>query len=222
MAGCAHKSIGTRHGREVTAPAFPTAAYGRGLVWGGEGGRSISYEPRRGKEEGKDKHACIHAWTRHPQVTRDILKVGDIWATDLSPLELQNAETKRVAETGGSRRIEFAESSKTLVGLRGAQQGPMKLVERKSYNTSMSVSTMNNLLVTQRLRRGDGPIVYPKSRRAERLFGAQGRTKRLSSNIKLEKLDATYVPRDDTCVKAFVRHMALAATQLSDAAIAEE
>ena len=48
------------------------------------------------------------------QVTRDILKVGDVWSTDLSPLELQNAETKRVAESGGSRRLEFTAAGQTI------------------------------------------------------------------------------------------------------------
>ena len=90
----------------------------------------------------------------------------------------------------------------------------MLLVDRKLYSTTMALSIMNNLLVTQRLRRGDGPISYPKSRRAERLFGEEGRTKRRSSHIKLEKLaDAEeYDPRQDTVIKALVRLMAAAAT----------
>ena len=33
------------------------------------------------------------------KVTRDICKVGDVWAFDTSSLELQNAETKRVASS---------------------------------------------------------------------------------------------------------------------------
>ena len=37
-------------------------------------------------------HAATH------KVTRDILTVGDVWAMDLSPLELQNANTKLVFE----------------------------------------------------------------------------------------------------------------------------
>ena len=119
--------------------------------------------------------------------TRDILKVGDPWAADLEPLELQNAETKRVASAGGSRRLEFTKAGKTLVGLRGCKQGPMPLTDRKEYSTTCALSTMNNLLVTQKLRRGDGPIVYPKSRRAERLFGEAGRTKRASTHIRLVK-----------------------------------
>ena len=122
----------------------------------------------------------------------------------MEPLELQNAETKRVAESGGSRRIEFTEAGKTLVGMKKGKEGPMLLTNRNEYSTTMAVSTMNNLLVTQKLRRGDGPIVYPKSRRAERLFGEEGRTKRRSTHIKLEKLSDDYDPRSDSVIKVLV------------------
>ena len=43
------------------------------------------------------------------------------------------------------------------------------------------------------------------------MFGAEGRTRRRSTHIKLEKLESAYVPSEDTCVKAFVRLMAQAA-----------
>ena len=59
-------------------------------------------------------HAATH------KVTRDILLVGDVWATDLSPLELQNAETKRVAESSGSRRLELSKSGSQLSSLKCA------------------------------------------------------------------------------------------------------
>ena len=119
---------------------------------------------------------CKHLYLLYAQCSRDILKLGDIWATDLSPLELQNAETKRVAESGGSKRLEFTAAGKTVVGMRGGKAGPMLLTQRKEYSTTLALSTLNNLLVTQKLRRGDGPIQYPQSRRAERLFGEEGRT----------------------------------------------
>ena len=81
------------------------------------------------------------------QCTRDILRVGDVWATDLSPLELQNADTKRTAELGASRHIEFskADGEKTLIGLRGGKEGPMQLKERKQYSTTMALSVMRKL-----------------------------------------------------------------------------
>ena len=55
------------------------------------------------------------------------------------------------------------------------------------------------------LRRGDGLYQVPDSRRTERLFGEHGRTKLLSAGIKL---GADYNPREDSCVKAFVRMLA--------------
>eukprot|EP00965_Chrysotila_dentata_P129367 4276276-Pleurochrysis_carterae.AAC.3 len=45
------------------------------------------------------RHGAVH------KVSRDIMEVGNVWAVDLSPLELQNAETKRVATFSGSKRL---------------------------------------------------------------------------------------------------------------------
>ena len=47
------------------------------------------------------------------KTTRDILKVGDIWRYCVSALELQNAETKRVAKTGGSCRQQMSSTGQT-------------------------------------------------------------------------------------------------------------
>ena len=45
--------------------------------------------------------------------------------------------------------------------------------------------------------------------RNERLFGLSGRSSYRSNGIKLEKLgDVDYEPRDDSCIKAFVRLLA--------------
>ena len=44
------------------------------------------------------------------KLTRDMLKVGDIWRFCLSSLELQNAETKRVAKSGGSCRKQMSQA----------------------------------------------------------------------------------------------------------------
>ena len=158
------------------------------------------------------QHAPIFVLVSCVQCSRDILKVGDVWATDLSPLELQNAESKRKAESGGSKRIEFTAAGQTLVGMRAGKSGPMPLTQRKEYSTTLALSVLNNLLITQRLRRGDGPIQYPSSRRADRLFGEEGRTKRKSTHIKLEKLGQDYDPAEYTCIKAFIRMMAAAAS----------
>ena len=73
--------------------------------------------------------------------TRDILLVGDIWAVDLSPLELQNAETKRVAEDGGSKHITFTTIAvpKRAPALKMVE-GPTQLVQSKGYRGSMATS----------------------------------------------------------------------------------
>ena len=49
-----------------------------------------------------------------------------------------------------------------------------------------------------------------ESRRKERVFGAtgSGRTKGLSTGIKIEKLGAEYDPREDTVLRALVRMLA--------------
>ena len=69
---------------------------------------------------------------------------------------------------------------------------------------------MKHMLVTQQLRRGDGPFSFTDSRRTERLFGSIGRTTIYkSARIKHEAL-ADYDPSKDTCIKAFVRLLAAA------------
>ena len=74
----------------------------------------------------------------------------------------------------------------------------------------MSLSTLNSLLTTQYLRRGDGIIAMPASRRAERVFGANGsgRSRCSSAGVKLESVGADYNPKLDTCIQAFVRLLA--------------
>ena len=42
------------------------------------------------------------------KTTKDILEVKDVHKYNLSSLELQNAETKRTANTGGSRRMKIS------------------------------------------------------------------------------------------------------------------
>ena len=64
----------------------------------------------------------------------------------MEPLELQNAETKRVAETGGSKRLELTKAGPSLQGLRAGKAGPMQIVQRKDYSTTLALSVLNNLL----------------------------------------------------------------------------
>ena len=104
--------------------------------------------------------------------------------------------------------------------MRGGKQGPAKLTVTKGYNTTQTLSVLNKLLAANMLRRGDGLYSTPASRRKERLFGVTGagRTSARRMGVKLERLGADYEPRLDTCLKAYVRLLAVRA----EAAAAEE
>ena len=144
------------------------------------------------------------------KVTRDILRVANSWMFGISSLELQNADTKRCAKQSGSRRLQTSTSGLTRVGLAPGYEGPSKLVTTRGYGSTMSLSTLNFMLVRGYLRVGDGLVATPMSRRKERLFGV-GRTSLPSAGVKLELLGADYDPKSDTCVKAFVRCIAASA-----------
>ena len=79
--------------------------------------------------------------------TRDILTLGNPWAVDLSPLELQNAETKRTATAGGSKHLELGATTMVRAPQMKLAEGPAMLVERKGYGTTMSISTLQNMSV---------------------------------------------------------------------------
>ena len=85
------------------------------------------------------------------------------------------------------------------------------VIEAKAYSTTMSLSTLRNLLAQRALRTGYGledlRVRGIESRRRERIFGADGpgRSSRLAAGIKLEKIGDDYDPRADTCLRAFVR-----------------
>ena len=98
-------------------------------------------------------------------MTRDILWDWDIWAVDLSALELNNAEAKRVAENSGSRRLQMTYSGQARQPLRSGAQGPSRLVQTKGYTTTMAISVMRHLLMQNVLLRGDGLHQVPDSRR---------------------------------------------------------
>lgn len=156
------------------------------------------------------------------KVSRDILRVADVHAVNISPLELLNGETTRTADAGGSRRLTIKDAGETRRPMRGTHEGPEQLVRTKGYSTTMAISTLKKLMVGRYLRRGDGIIATPESRRKERLFGetGTGRGTRLLANVKLERLRGPdYSPRLDTCLKAFVRLISDAA---SEEAVADE
>ena len=134
------------------------------------------------------------------KVTRDILTVANPWMFGTSSLELQNADTKRTARLSGSKRLELSDSGQTRVGLNPGFEGPLRITSTKGHGTTLALSTLKFLAVRGYLRRGDGLVATPMSRRKERLFGENG-TGRLSSaatGLKFEVLASDYVPREDT------------------------
>eukprot|EP00965_Chrysotila_dentata_P221730 6192545-Pleurochrysis_carterae.AAC.3 len=135
------------------------------------------------------------------KVSRDILEVGDVWAVDLSPLDVQNAETKRVAaSSGGSKRVVLFTEGFQRQPMRGVREGPARTVKTKGYSTMMALSTLKNLLATQQLRRGKGLATVQDSRRNERLCGVTGagRTKLCSTGAQMLKLSQKFSLCEDT------------------------
>ena len=149
------------------------------------------------------------------KVSQNILKVADVHAFGTSSLELQNAETKRVADSSASRRQELTTSGMTLVPMRGTREGLAQLIKTKGYCTTMALSLLNHLLAQRYLRAGDGLLAVPDSRRKERLLNGIGRLTLQSTGVKLERARPTegmyrvdvsdIFPTDDSCIAAFVR-----------------
>ena len=140
------------------------------------------------------------------KVTRDILSVGDVWAHDLSALELQNAESKRVFEAGATKHLEFSSSG---LAHKKIGYGEYTLVTTSGYNATAATSTLSKLLATSSLRAGGGMFSTPASRQHERLFGEGGKGR--LKVIKHEWADGEergYDPAEDSCLAAFVRMLA--------------
>jgi hypothetical protein len=163
--------------------------------------------------------ACRHnSFMPHGAIfktTTDTLSVGDVWAFDLSPLEMHNAEAKRTGVASGSRRTTMSTSSQAQEkpSRNSGKEGPAQLVQTKGCPTMQSLSILSNLLVSKVLRQGDGTV---DSRRKERLFGAtgSGRTSLPRAGAKLERLGEDYDPLQDSCMAAFVCLMAEEAQEL--------
>ena len=129
-------------------------------------------------------------------------------------LELLNAESKRTATSGGAKRLTLSSEGQQRRPMRGTNEGPVQLITTKGYSTTLAISTLSKLLGNQYLRRGDGIVATPASRRKEGLF-VGGRLSLGSTGIKLENLGASYDPkRLETCIKAFVRLLAWLASAL--------
>ena len=105
---------------------------------------------------------------------RDILNEGNTWALSLSPLELQNADTKRVAHDMGSRRLTLASTCSGTYLVRTDPDNPRIVPTKGLYSSTMAISTYTKLVAIQHLRRGDGIKALRDSRRNARAFGENG------------------------------------------------
>ena len=123
----------------------------------------------------------------------------------LSSLELNNAETKRVATSNGARRLELSSAGTKRCPLGPGQSGPAMLIPTVGYSTTMVISTMKTMAAANYLRRGGGDIETPDSRVKARLTDGTGRMTLGSSGSKLALLRADYDPRNDSCVAALAR-----------------
>ena len=109
-----------------------------------------------------------------------------MWAVDTSDLELQNAVTKRKAESGGSKCLELRAEGQMRAPLHSEEDrqkrmalektaGPGKMISTSGYSTTLALSTMRSLLALGKLRRGDGilsiPRLHGKQRGSLRMVG---------------------------------------------------
>ncbi len=101
-------------------------------------------------------------------MTRDILEVGDIWAYDLSALELKNAVSKRVYERGGARCMAITTSGTTHKATGGDRKhkstgGETRLIVTKGYGSTAATSCLKKMFGTAQLLAGDGLYYSPAS-----------------------------------------------------------
>ena len=89
-------------------------------------------------------------------------------------------------------------------------EGPHRLIKTKAFTTTIALSTLNKLLA-QGATSGAAMAsiaAIPAARRTQRLFG-EGRTSaKRAGESKMELVGVDYDPRQDTCIRAFVRLLA--------------
>ena len=88
-----------------------------------------------------------------------------------------------------------------------AVEGPSRLVATKGIQTTMALSTLRTMIAKDYLRRGDGVVTVPDSRRVDRLTKL-GRLTLKSAGNKREDREADYDPRSESCVEAFIQLIA--------------
>ena len=145
------------------------------------------------------------------KMVQDLRKVKNVWAygTSLGTSERRDQECGSRYWLKPQRDHELGQNM--VIPMKGTCEGPPapRLVTTKGYSTTTALSTLNALLTTNYLRRGDGILKMADSRRRERLFGSSGsgRIAAKSSGMKhfrADETDADYDPRNDSCLAAFI------------------
>ena len=137
-----------------------------------------------------------------------VLEVGDVEAFDTSPLELQNAESKRTARsTGATNHTKIPEGlSQRGPRKKLAAAGLYKVAERAATTAS---TTLKKVVAIKYLRRGKAgaPATIPAERRTERTFGSTGtgRAKLECLGVKLQNSRQETSLRDDSVLLALTR-----------------
>ena len=147
-------------------------------------------------------HAAIY------KITQSILEVGDVEAFDTSPLEMQNAETKRKARSNGAtNRTTIAEGVSQRKPRKKEGPAPRHAVAARAATTA--TTTFKKLLASSNLQRGKpgAPAAIPAERRTEKTFGSTGtgRSKPERSGVKLQQTSQEIRPRDDSVLLALTR-----------------
>jgi len=150
------------------------------------------------------------------RVIAQIFLVKDMWAYNLSALELNNAATKRTATSNASKHLTTTTEGTTTAPagrnqVKAAEEEgstlKTKVVITKGYSTSMAYQTVTHRGAALEVKRSGTGIA---SRETERLFGVfgPGRVKRQRAGPKLANMGKVYLdPIDDTALACFIRRM---------------
>jgi len=147
-------------------------------------------------------HAAIY------KIMQSILEVGDVEAFDTSPLEMQNAETKRKARsTCATNRTTIPEG----VSQRGPRkkEGPPGIHTVAARAATTATTTLKKVVTSTNLQRGKpgATATIAAERRTEKTFGSTGtgRSKPERSGVKLQQTSQEIRPRDDSVLLALTR-----------------
>tara|TARA_B100000524_G_scaffold18871_1_gene9734 strand:- start:18 stop:671 length:654 start_codon:yes stop_codon:yes gene_type:complete len=132
------------------------------------------------------------------KITQSILEVSDVEAFDTSPLEMQNAESKRRARsTCATNRTTILEG----LSQRGPRKksGPAGLYQVAARVATTATTTLKKAVTSINLQRGKpgAPATIPAERRTERTFGSTGtgRSKPGRSGVKFQQTSQVYATK---------------------------